>query len=63
MQEYNYIPKVRNVTVLCGRGFVDNEDDLHEDVNQESQSGVMLKGGGGVERVEGKGQGLVLFLQ
>ena len=49
--------------MLCGRGFVDNEDDLHEDVNQELQSGVMLKGGGGVERVEGKGQGLVLFLQ
>ena len=36
---------------------------LDKDVNQESQSGVMLKGGGGVERVEGKGQGLALFLQ
>ena len=37
--------------------------DLHEDINQESQSGAMLKGGGGAERVEGKGQGLALFLQ
>ena len=37
--------------------------DLLEDVNQESQSGVMLKEGGGDERVEGKGQGPALFLQ
>ena len=37
--------------------------DLHEDNDQESQSGVMLKGGGGAERVEGKEQGLALFLQ
>ena len=37
--------------------------DLHEDINQESQSGAMLKGGGGAERVEGKGQGPALFLQ
>ena len=36
---------------------------MRSDVNQESQSGVMLKEGGGDERVEGKGQGLALFLQ
>ena len=45
-------------------GFVDNDEaDLHEDVNQELQSGVMLKGRGGAERVEGKVQGLAQFLQ